>query len=421
METTNKPIIKPREREAIIRSLRSGVVPSVGLQHIQVGRNREVESMLRDIDTVADGGAAFRLVIGEYGSGKTFFLSLVRRLALERGLVTMNADLSPTKRFHSSHGLARKLLGELVASLSTRSKSDGHALETVLEALQARAAGSPLGKVLGGVSALPGGHSFCRVIEIYAAATDETTRSNALRWLQAQYSTRTDTLRELGVRDFPDDADLFPTLRLYAALAHAAGYKGLFVMFDELVNLYKITNAPARKANYEEILAVLNNILQGNIQGLGILMSGTPEFLTDTRRGLYSYEALRSRLAENNFASGDLMDFDATVLRLANLSREELFVLLKNIRRLFSSENPEMATRLPDEALTAFLRHCYEKIGESYFRTPRNTIKSFIDLASLLRQYPEATWQQLLPDIAVAPDIEPSGLTLSDDLADFRL
>lgn len=426
MNPDNKIIIKPREREALIRSLRSGVVPSVGLQHIQVGRHQEVQSMLRDIDTVADGGATFRLVIGEYGSGKTFFLSLVRRLALERGLVTMNADLSPIKRFHSSNGLARNLLTDLTASLSTRTKSDGQGLETILEALIAKATGQPLSTLLRPLEALPGGHSFCRVINIYATATEDLTRSNALRWLQAQYSTRSDSLRDLGVRDFLDDAMLFPALRLYAAMVRIAGYKGLYVLFDELVNLYKIANAPARKANYEEILALLNNILQGNIQGLGILMSGTPEFLTDTRRGLYSYEALRSRLAENNFAASGLRDYDSTVLRLANLTREEMFVLLKNIRRLFVSENPTMESRLPNEALTAFLHHCYNKIGEDYFRTPRNTIKGFIDLASLLRQYPETTWQQLLPGIDVTPDIEPSPLhntpaATPDDLADFRL
>lgn len=75
--------LRPRERDAIIQSLRAGVTPRTGLQHIQVGRIREVESLLKDIERIADGGSAFRLVIGEFGSGKSFFLQLVRAIALD--------------------------------------------------------------------------------------------------------------------------------------------------------------------------------------------------------------------------------------------------------------------------------------------------------------------------------------------------
>lgn len=427
--------VKPRERDAIIRSLRSGVVPSVGLHHIQVGRHQEVASFMRDIDSVCRGGSSFRMVVGEYGSGKTFFLSLARSIALEKGLVTMHADLTATRRLHGSHDERRQLLAQLVSSLSTRTKRDGNALDTLLDRLRARIeeSGARISRYLEPLAQLPGGNAFAKVVQ-HAVATEEgTMHADALRWLRADYSTRTESQRDLGVRDLPGrDDDLLTAFRLYARLAVLAGYKGLFVTIDELVNLYKIINAQSRKANYEEILSMLNNTLQGNVENLGIVLGVTPETLTDPRRGLYSYEALRSRLAENSLAvASGLKDFDSTVLRLSNLTPEELYVLLGNIRRLYASDDPQMLQRLPDEALEAFLRYCFDRIGESYFRTPRNTIKAFIDLASLLRQYPDTTWQQLLPGITVTSDCEPDGLTAAtgqapagvpgDDLVNLKL
>ncbi|MCC8175128.1 MAG: ATP-binding protein [Bacteroidales bacterium] len=404
-------IIKQRDRDAIIRSLRSGVVPATGLQHIQVGRSEEIKSFVRDIDAVADGGASLRLVIGEYGAGKTFFLSLVRTMAMERGLLTMKADLSPEKRFHGSGGQARRLLSELVASLSTRTKTDGQALPMVLDRLSAKASaeGTTVRHLLEPLTQLPGGHAFAQVVDIYCRAESDGQRLAAQRWLTADYTTRTDALRDLGVREYLGDADLFPTLRLYAALAVAAGFKGLYVCVDELVNLYKITNAVSRRANYEDLLSILNATLQGNVHSLGIVLSGTPEFLTDTRRGLYSYEALRSRLAENSLAAqAGLKDYDSTVLRLSNLTPEEMYVLLKNLREVMASGTQGLRERVPDMALEAYLRHCYERIGESYFRTPRNTIKGFIDMMSLLEQYPEMDWRVIIPTMSVDVDVEPS-------------
>lgn len=413
MNTPAQSIIKPRDREAVIRALRSGVVPATGLQHIQVGRSREIASFLRDIDTVADGGSAFRVVAGEYGSGKTFFLSLARSLALEKGLLAMTADLSPEKRFHGSQGQPRRLLRELVASLSTRTKRDGNALPLLLEHVvgRAQAEGVEPAVLLEPLIHLPGGHDFRRIV-LMAASGEGPESEDALKWLQAEFATRTDAFRAVGVRRFLGDGDLGATLRLYAALARLAGFKGLWVSIDELVNLYKITNAPARKANYEEILSLLNATLQGHAGGLGIVLGSTPETITDTRRGLYSYEALRSRLAENTLAgSAGLADYDSTVLRLPNLTREELFLLLQRVRRLMASGDPEIMQRVPDEALEAFMRHCFNRIGESYFRTPRNTLKAFIDLLALLRQYPDQTWQSLLPGVGIQADLQPSPLS----------
>lgn len=414
-------VIRAKERETIIQSLRSGVVPRVGLQHIQVGRSDELKSFIKDLETIADGGSSFRLIIGDYGSGKTFFLSLVRSIALEKGLVTMTADLSPSKRLYGNEGQARRLLADLVTSLSTRTKQDGNALTNILEKFisiaQVKAEKEreeisfTIKNMLNELNDFPNGHSFAYIVYKYWEAYDtenDALKNCVLKWLKGEYATKTDTMRDLGIRDFINDASFFNTLKLYSVLVKKAGYKGLLINLDEMVNLYKAAHGTSRKMNYEEILGILNNTLQGTVSNIGFIMSGTPEFLTDTRRGLYSYEALRSRLAENDFSKQlGVVDYNSTVLRLSSLSKEELYVLLKNLRNVFACGIKEDYL-VPDEALVAYMNYCFNKIGDSYFRTPRNTIKGFLDLLSVLEQYPSLKWDDVIEKIKIEKDIEPT-------------
>lgn len=271
--------IRNKEREIIIQSLRSGVVPKMGLHHIQVGRSEEIKSFVRDIQNVSEGGSSFRFVIGEYGSGKTFFLSLIRSIALEKGLVTMHADLSPFKRLHGSQGQARHLLSELISSLSTRTRQDGNALENILErfisvvkeevSLTQKSFSYVVATLLKDMSDIPGGYNFIKVINAYCEAyeeEDDFLKSKALKWLRAEYTTKKDSYVDLGVREFISDKSLLNTIKLYCLLVRKAGYNGLMVCMDELVNLYKITNTVSRNANYEEILRMLNDTLQGSFQ-----------------------------------------------------------------------------------------------------------------------------------------------------------
>lgn len=439
-------MIKPKERETIIQALRGGVVPRIGLQYIQVGRSEELKSFVKDIETIKDGGSSFRLVIGEYGSGKTFFLSLVRSIALEKELVTMNADLSPSKRLNGKEGQARRLLSDLVTSLSTRTKQDGNALTNILEKFiyiaQEKAqhegieTSLKIRALLSDLTDYPNGNSFTYVVNKYWEAfntSNDTLKDCVIKWLKGEYSTKSDTMRDLGIRDFINDASFYNTLKLYAMFVKKAGYEGLLINLDEMVNLYKNPNSISRKMNYEEILCILNNTLQGTVSNIGFIMSGTPEFLSDTRRGLYSYEALRSRLAENEFSKQlGLIDYNSTVLRLANLSKEELYVLLKNLRMVFAKGKEENYL-VPDEALIAYMNYCANKIGNSYFRTPRNTIKGFLDLLSLLEQYPSMKWNDVIEKIEIEKDVEPTEigsillaqgskeLTEDDEFATFKL
>lgn len=421
--------IRPRERDAVLQSLRAGVVPRIGIQHIQVGRAKEVSALVTDIDRIADGGSAIRFAIGEYGAGKSFFLGLVRSIALERRLVAVHGDLSPDRRLHATGGQARSLYAELMRNLSTRAKPDGGAMPSVVERFvtdslaaareQGVAPDEVIRERLAALQELTGGYDFAEVIAAYWRGHEtgnEQLKADAVRWLRGEFATRTDARAALGVRTIIDDANFYDHLKLFARFARLAGFGGLLVCIDELVNLYKMANTQARNSNYEQILRILNDCLQGTAAGLGFVLGGTPDLLLDTRRGLYSYSALQSRLAENSFVSDGLVDLSCPVLRLTNLAPEDLYVLLSKLRHVFAAGDPAQHL-VPDEALLAFMDHCAKRVGDAYFRTPRTTVKAFVDLLAVLEQNPGLAWSDLLGRIEIAPEQNPDLLPLDDDVA----
>jgi hypothetical protein len=354
----------------------------------------------------------------------------------------MHADLTPDRRLHATGGQARTLYAELTRNLATRTSPEGGALPSVVERFitsalqQAKAADRPVQELiderLAGLAEMVGGYDFAAVIAAYWRGHEEgdaALKDSAVRWLRGEYSTKTDARRDLGVRAIVDDANVYDHFKLLARFVVLAGYCGLLVGLDEMVNLYKLANSTARRSNYEQILRIVNDCLQGGVEHLGFLMGGTPEFLTDTRRGLYSYEALQSRLAENAFATGGLRDLSGPVIRLQSLSQEELFVLLQRLRHVQASGD-EARYLIPDSGLEAFMRHCSGRLGDDYFRTPRTTIKAFLQLLAVIEQNADADWQSLLGDVPVEvdrgaeADLVPRdgpGTTDDEELTSFRL
>ena len=424
---TAPELIRPKHRDAIIQSLRAGVVPRTGQQYIQVGRVDEVSALVRDIESISDGGSTIRFSIGEYGSGKTFFLHLIRSIALEKQLVTAHCDLTPERRLYATGGQARSLYAELMRNVSTRAKPDGGGLQNVVERFvtsaltesKARDVGAEvvIRERLDSLSELVGGYDFAEVIAAYWRAHDrgdEVLKAAAIRWLRGEFGTKTEARAALGVRTIVDDGNVYDQIKLLARFVRLVGFAGFLVCLDELVNLYKLANTQARNANYEQILRILNDSLQGTAMGLGFLLGGTPDFLLDTRRGLYGYQALQSRLAENTFATGNLVDHSGPVLKLSNLTPEDLFVLLGKIRHVYASGDPG-AYLVPDEALSAFMAHCSQRIGEAYFRTPRNTITAFVNLLAVLEQNPAVSWRDFLGNVEIRVEANPDLAPLPDE------
>jgi hypothetical protein len=439
--------IKPRERDAILTSLRAGVVPRVGLRHLQVGRRDEVGAILQDLERIERGGASVRFIIGKFGAGKSFFLSLARTVALERKFVVAQADITTERRLQGSGGQARALFAELMQNLSTRAKFEGGAIASVVERWvsevdhEVRSGGgadADVGRAieerLKPLQDLVSGYDFATVITRYLEGFqrhDEALMAAALRWLRGEYHTKTEARQDLGVRAVIDDAQFYDQLKLFAAFVRLAGFKGLLVNIDEMgVLSHRLNNAQARNANYEAVLRIVNDCLQGNVSGIGFLFGGTDTFLEDRRRGMASYQALATRLADNTFARDGLKDFSGPVIRLPNLSPEDLFVLLHNIRNVFALGNPAKYL-IDEEGMQAFMAHCAATLGADFFLTPRDAVKSFVGLLSVIEQNPGANWRDLLDKTPVersadpeaepvAPDQDPKAGD-GDDLETFRL
>lgn len=457
--------IREKERSAILSSLGAGVVPSIGLQHVQVGRKAEVNALLSDLQRVEAGGAAVRFVIGRFGAGKSFFVNLVQTVALERRFVVVRADITTDRRLNGSGGVARALYAELMKNMATRSKPEGGAMGNLVErwvsevAHEVTSRGGTDEEVhrtiadrLKPLQELVSGYDFAAVLSAYYRGFSEhkpELQTAAIRWLRAEYATKTEARQDLGVRSIIDDDSFYDYLKLMAAFARIAGYKGLLVCLDELVVLsHRLNNRQARDRNYEAILRIFNDCLQGSVEGLAVIFAATDDCMTDKRRGLFSYEALATRLAANRFASEQLVDLSGPVIRLANLTPEDCFVLLHNIRRVFARAQNEEAI-LPEDGIITYLESCQKRMGAAYFQTPRETIKDFVGLLNVLEQNPGTDWRQLIaainttahqtshsdpvPDegetpatgaVSSAPkaDRSPSARsTLDDDLTTFRM
>ena len=404
--------IKRRERDAILQSLQAGLVPRLGLHLLQVGRKDEVAALLKDLERIEQGGAAFRIVVGRFGSGKSFFLNLVRTIALQKRLIVAQADFTMERRIRSTGGEARALYSELMRNIATKAKPDGGALRNLCEGWisgvhhKVTIAGGSEEDVkrrivedLRGLQEHVGGFAFAEVLGKYYeghASGNETLQGNALRWLRGEYATKTEARQDLGVRDIIEDENFYDSLKLMGAFCAKAGFGGLLVGLDELVVLsHRLPNTRVRQANYEALLSIINDCYQGGAANLGFVLAGTDECLEDKRRGLHSYEALRSRLVENSFAGEDVRDLSGPVVRLQNLTPEDLFVLLRNIRHVHA--NGEAAKYLvPDDALVAVLQRANETLGAEYFKTPRDVVRSFVGLLNVLEQHRGKTWQELV-------------------------
>jgi hypothetical protein len=441
--TAPAPRIRERDRQTILKALRAGVVPRVGLQHLQVGRKLEVSAILKDLDHAADGGAGIRFVIGRFGAGKSFFLNLASMVALERGFLVARADITMDRRLHGSGGQARALFSELMRNLSSKARPEGGALGPVLERWLSEVSATvtapntleqALTQKLKPLQDLVSGFDLANVLATYvhaAEAGDSAKQEAALRWLRAEFDTKTEARQALGVRSIIDDADVYDYLKLMAKLVRIMGYQGLLVCVDEMIVLsHRLASIRARNANYEAILRILNDCLQGTVEGLEVIFGGTDDFLEDRRRGLYSYEALATRLAANEFAKGDVVDLTGPVIRLKTLAPEDLFVLLMRIREVFAGGDPSEHL-LPDDGLHAFIDYSRRTLGDDYFRTPRETVMRFVGLMNLLEQDPSHDWRTGLGQVnalevsasssaealALAPPVDDA----DDDLVSFKL
>lgn len=409
--------IPRRIAQTLMNSLKGGVVPRVGLPYVTVGRKAEIDALLRDVDIIAGGGASFRFIVGRYGSGKSFLLQTIRNYVMAKNFVVVDADLSPERRLQGTRGQGLATYKELIRNMSTKTRPEGGALSLILDrwisSVQQEAAEAAglsvtdpalaaeaekrISAVIGSLSEMVHGFDFARLLTLYYRASlsgDDEAKGKVLKWFRGEYATKTEARQELGVNIIITDDDWYEYLKLFACFLQQAGYAGMLVLIDELVNIYKIPNAVTRQYNYEKILTMYNDTMQGKAQHLGVILCGTPQCMEDPRRGVYSYEALRSRLAEGRF-SGQHKDLLSPVIRLQPLTLEEMLILVEKLADIHAGlyEYPQ---RLTGQDMADFIEIEFGRIGADAQITPREVIRDFIEVLDIIYQNPEVKVRALL-------------------------
>ena len=409
--------VPKRIAQAVLNSLKGGVVPRIGLPYITVGRKAEIEALLHDVDVIQEGGASFRFIVGRYGSGKSFLLQTIRNYVMDKNFVVVDGDLSPERRLQGSKGQGLATYRELIQNLSTKTRPEGGALTLILDrwinSVQTQVVSEGIAsddpkfeaavdqKIYGVISSLNElvhGFDFAKLLNMYYHAYmsgDDEIKAKVVKWFRGEYSHKTEAKKDLGVDIIISDSDWYEYLKLFATFFRQAGYAGLMIMIDELVNIYKIPNAISRQYNYEKILTMYNDTLQGKAKYLGIIMCGTPQAVEDRRRGVYSYEALRSRLASGKFAQEGARDMYAPVIKLEPLTPEEMLVLTEKLADMHANLYGYERT-ITDNDLAQFIKIEYARVGADTSITPREIIRDFIDLLDIVWQNPDKKITDLL-------------------------
>ena len=419
MKQNNPP---KRITSTILNALKGGVVPRVGLEYVAVGRDKEIDALLHDIGIIADGGASFRFIVGKYGSGKSFLLQTIRNYATDRNFVVVDADLSPERRFVGTKGQGLATYRELIKNMSTKTKPDGGALPLILERwissiktavaneegpaadelLFDRLVEQRIRRVIGELEGMVNGFEFSKAILLYYKAyrqLDDPLKSKVIQWFRGEYPTKTEAKRDLDLNFIVNDDNWYDFLKLFASFLVGAGYHGMLVIIDELMNLYKIPQSITRQSNYEKILTMYNDVLQGKASHIGFLLGGTPQCIEDKYRGVFSYEALRSRLSEGRFATESVKDLLSPIIRLSMLTHDEMYVLIEKLMQMHG-QLFEYEPEFSQEELLRFLDVEYNRVGAQSHITPREIIRDFIELLNILLQNPGEDMEQILSNFA---------------------
>lgn len=409
--------VPKRIAQTVLNSLKGGVVPRIGLPYITVGRKEEIQALLHDVEIIQAGGASFRFIVGRYGSGKSFLLQTIRNYVMDKNFVVVDGDLSPERRLQGSKGQGLATYRELIQNLSTKTRPEGGALTLILDrwinSVQNQVVQSGVDSnspqfeaavdkkiyaVISTLNELVHGFDFAKLLNMYYHAYmsgDDETKAKVLKWFRGEYSHKTEAKKDLGVDIIISDSDWYEYLKLFASFFRQAGYAGLMIMIDELVNIFKIPNAISRQYNYEKILTMYNDTLQGKAKYLGIIMCGTPQAIEDRRRGVYSYEALRSRLATGKFAQAGARDMYAPVIKLEPLTAEEMLVLTEKLADMHANLYGYERT-ITDADLAQFIKIEYARVGADTNITPREIIRDFIELLDIVWQNPKTKITDLL-------------------------
>lgn len=430
----------------MINSLGAGVVPRMGLEHIAVGREAELKSLLQNLDDIAEGIAAFRFIIGNYGSGKSFMLQLIRNHAMEQGFVVADADLCPERRLAGSNNEGLATYRELMSRLATKTRPDGGALVSILEGwinkiqqevvqdtgMRPNDEGfddqveAKIREVVQYIEDLVHGFDFGSVIVAYWRGyrlDNDNLKNAALRWLRGEFTTKIEAKAALGVRVIIDDDSWYDYIKLVAKFVAEIGYKGLLILLDEAVHLYKIPTTVTREKNYNRLLGMFNDTMQCKAEHLGIFIGGTTRFLEDQNRGLFSDSAWRRRTKESRFVTkADVQEFLGPVIRLNPLTQEEILTLLQRLVDIHTLNYSYLKT-LTNHDLKEFVQEIVNRLGAEALLTPGEIVRDFISILNILYQNPSLSFDKLIHGADFKPTAvgQDGNVDEDDDVAEFSL
>ncbi|MCI8974185.1 MAG: DUF2791 family P-loop domain-containing protein [Lachnospiraceae bacterium] len=393
----------------VLNSLKDGVVPRVGLEYIAVGRKNEIQALLQDVSIIEQGGSALRFIEGNYGSGKTFLLHTLRNHMMEKNFVVTDVELSADRRLVSNKGQGLATYRELICNMATHACPDHGALQLILD----KWIGGLENEVVQYEGLVPGhevfdvrvsqkiymitssmeekvnGFDFGKVLASYYKGHrtgDVELQKKALRWLCGEYGTRTDAKTDLGVNLIITDENWFDFIRLFADFVVKAGYAGLYVCLDELAALYELPSRTGREANYNKLLSIYNDAVQGRASYMGIVFGVTKEAMEDPARGVFSFGPLRSRLAE----SGLLQENISPVIRLSVLEPGEMYVLLEKVSYIHGMLYG-YTPGLEHDDYIYFLKQQYSKNA-----MVREMLQRFVTFLNLVQQNQEVSKEKIL-------------------------
>ncbi|WP_066380040.1 MULTISPECIES: ATP-binding protein [unclassified Anabaena] len=437
--------ISKKTSTAVINSLSAGVVPRIGVEHIAVGREKELKSLLQNLDDIAEGVAAFRFIIGNYGAGKSFMLQMIRNRAMEQGFVVADADLSSERRLAGTNNEGLATYRELMSRLSTKTRPDGGALVSILEGwinkiqqevvketeLRPNDEGfddqveAKIREVIHYIEDLVHGFDFGTVIAAYWRGyrlDNDDLKNAALRWLRGEFTTKIAAKAALGVRVIIDDDSWYDYIKLIAKFVAEIGYKGLLILIDEAANLYQISTTVTREKNYNRLLAMFNDTMQCKAEHLGIIIGGTTKFLEDPHRGLFADQAWRRRTKESRFATQtEVQEYLGPVIRLNPLSEAEILTLLQRLTEIHTSHFSYEKT-ITNRDLQEFVQEIVNRLGAEALLTPGEIVRDFISILNILHHNPNINFNQLIHGSQFQPTTAGKNPNLEEDnTAEFTL
>lgn len=413
--------INPKEADNIIKALEAGVVPRRGIQHLLVGRHKEVEEVILILDNIKQGESDIRFWVGDFGSGKSFMMRTIESLAVQKNFAVSTIDLTPTRRFYASDGKAQSLYNEIVDNIIIQTSQDGNAIKTIIEEwinsiitsvserdkipasqlLVKENKGIIEKEILNITSSFKSvglSYELGQAISKYYEGLmedNQVLKLKALRWIRGDISTKTESKNELGIKRIINDDNWYEAIKNLAELFSDIGYSGFVINFDEAVNLYKLPMSQTRERNYEKILNIFNECKSNTARGLFVNFGATRKTIFDERRGMSSYGALKGRLGNESSLDSKLINTNKTVLPLKPLTTEEIYTLLENLKNIYNIHY-RLDIDMTMENIKLYMEEQLNRPGALEFLTPRAVIKDFLEILDMIRQNPDVETETII-------------------------